>query len=153
MANEGGKVFNRDVLIAGDGALYVKDKKVIGENGAFVNGAAGALAKTAAYTMAAADSGLVTTVTAVGNTVITLPATVVGYSFTIVNGATNGVGEISVDPNASDKIVGGSLTGGDGKKFTNTLATSKKGDLIKLVADGVNGWFVTEIVGTWAAEA
>ena len=147
------KIFNKDVKISGNGALIVNEKTVVNGNGSIVNGAAASLAKTAAYTMAAADSGLVTTVTANGATVITLPATVVGYSFTIVNGSEDGKGAISIDPNASDKIVGGSLTGGDGKKFTNTLATSNKGDLLKVVADGVNGWFVTEMVGTWAAEA
>ena len=147
------KIINKDLKISGQGSLIVNDKTVVNGNGSIVNGAAASLAKTAAYTMAAADSGLVTTFTADGATVITLPSTVVGFSFTMVNGSEDGRQQLQISPAALDKIVGGSLTGADNKDFINTKATSNKGDYVKLVADGADGWFVTEMVGTWAAEA
>lgn len=85
--------------------------------------------------------------------VITLPSTVVGYSYTVVNGAADGAALVSVAPAAADMIVGNGFTGADNKAALNTKATAKRGDYIKLVGDGVNGWMITEIVGIWARAA
>jgi hypothetical protein len=109
-------------------------------------------AKTADYSLTAADSGVVTYVTADGK-VVTLPATVVGMTFIIVNGCEDGQGGISISPQAADKIQGAGLTAADNKDLVSAKATARKGDFVKLVADGVDGYFVQEIRGTWAREA
>lgn len=85
--------------------------------------------------------------------VITLPATVVGYRYRIINWMADGQCLVTISPNASDKIMGGQFTTGtDDKDAYNTKATAKKGDFIELIADGVHGWFVHSITGTWASE-
>lgn len=114
-------------------------------------------------TLAVTDIGVVQNVT-VDAIVITLPATVVGYSYTIRNGgdpasgtptgsASDGSCIVTVSPNASDKIAGMQVTATDDKDFINTKATSHIGDELSLVGDGVNGWMVTGIKGTWAQQA
>jgi|TARA_R100001530_G_scaffold135759_2_gene113821 hypothetical protein len=85
--------------------------------------------------------------------VITLPATVVGYVYHIVNTGEDGANIITVSPNASDKIMGPDRTDVDDKDIINTKATAKKGDRITLFGDGSLGWYVISQVGTWAAEA
>lgn len=97
------------------------------------------------------DCGVVQVVT-VDAKVVTLPATVVGYSYTIMNGGEDGAVLVTVSPNASDKIMGNGFTSADNKDALNTKATAKKGDYIKLVGDGADGWVVTEVVGVWARE-
>lgn len=85
--------------------------------------------------------------------VMTLPATHVGDRFRIINdGADAGV-LVSIAPNAADKISGMGLTAADNKKLLNTKATAKRGDFVELVADGVDGWVVNAVQGTWAREA
>ena len=108
--------------------------------------------KSANYTMTAADSGYITYVDT-DAVVITLPATVVGMCFTIVNAGKDGTVGVTISPNASDKIQGIGLTAADNKDLINTKATAKKGDLVTLVGDGVDGWFVAQCHGTWAREA
>ena len=85
--------------------------------------------------------------------VITLPATSVGLYFWIMCDGQDGTVQISIDPNANDKIMGPDSAGVDNKDWINTLATARKGDCVKLIADGVDGYYVAEQVGTWAAEA
>jgi len=105
--------------------------------------------KSANYTMTATDSGLTTYINT-DAVVITLPATVVGYVYTFVNvGAAGAVG-FNISPAAVDKIIGGGLSGSDDEDIINTKATAKTGDRIKIIGDGVNGWFVQEMYGTWA---
>lgn len=114
-------------------------------------------------TLAITDVGIVQNVTADG-LVITLPATVVGYSYTIRNGgaapsgAAAGTGAdfsvgINVSPNAADKIAGNGFTATDDKDAINTKATARVGDEIRIIGDGVNGWFLEIVKGTWAREA
>ena len=103
-------------------------------------------------TLAEADSGKVLLVDTDAQT-ITLPATVVGMTFTLVNGGVDGAVNLKIAPNASDKIMGNGYTSADNKFVQNTKATAKKGDFLVLVGDGVNGWFVQEVRGTWAKEA
>jgi len=116
-----------------------------------------------AKTLAIADCGVIQNVVADSQT-ITLPATVVGYSYTIRNGGVpktsgpvgsgdNGSLAVTVAPNAADLVAGGAWTAADNKSIVNTKATAQAGDYIKLVADGVNGWMVTEIKGIWAKTA
>lgn len=109
--------------------------------------------KSANYTMAEGDSGKVTNVDTDG-VVLTLPATVVGMTFTFRNaGSSNGTVGFSVSPNSADKIMGNGYTSTDNKDAINTKATAKVGDELTLVGDGVNGWFVARVVGTWDREA
>ena len=88
-------------------------------------------------------------------TVITLPSTVVGYTYTVVNfGAADGDVQISLDPAAADKIMGPDIAGVDNKDLINTLATAVVGDRVTIIGDGSLGWYVVAPVhGTWAAEA
>jgi len=86
-------------------------------------------------------------------TVITLPATVVGTVYKIMNGAVDGAALISISPAAADKIMGNGFTSADNKDAQNTKATAKNGDYMILVGDGANGWMVQDVRGTWAREA
>jgi len=114
-------------------------------------------------TLAITDCGVVQNVIADAIT-ITLPSTVVGYSFTIRNGgvkktsAPRGTGDdgsvlVSVSPAAADMIVGLTVAGVDNKDAQNTKLTAKVGDEITVVGDGVNGWMVTSVKGIWTKEA
>ena len=105
--------------------------------------------KSANYTMVAADSGRVTYIDTDAFT-ITLPATVVGYTYTLVNAGLDGAILVTISPNVNDKIVGAGLTGSNDGDLTNTKLTAKRGDYVTLIADGVNGWFIQELRGTWA---
>jgi hypothetical protein len=108
---------------------------------------------TTGKTLASTDCGIVQVVT-VDALTITLPATVVGYDFTIVNGsnAVGGVG-ITVAPNASDQLIGNGFTAADNKAAINTKATAQPGDMIRIIGDGVNGYMFQEVKGTWARAA
>ena len=105
--------------------------------------------KSANYTMVAADSGIITYVDT-DAVVITLPATAVGLTFIIVNSAADGASGVAISPAAVDKITGAGLSLADDADLTNTKATSKKGDKVVLFGDGVDGWYITEMAGTWA---
>lgn len=98
------------------------------------------------------DNGVVQRVTA--DATITLPSTVVGYTYTIVNGgngSTDGTITINVSPAAADKIMGNGFTSADNKDAINT--DGRPGDSITLVGDGANGWVVQSVQGTWTREA
>lgn len=103
-------------------------------------------------TLTIADAGIVQVVTADGK-VVTLPATHVGDVYLVENGGADGTVGLSISPQAADKISGAGLTAADNKDLINTKATAKKGDYVKLIADGVDGFVVAEMVGTWAREA
>ena len=85
-------------------------------------------------------------------TVITLPATVVGYYYRIINGCADGTALIKVSPNSSDLIAGGGYTAADDKDLLNTKATAKEGDYVELVGNGTTGWNIVRMVGVWAYE-
>lgn len=108
--------------------------------------------KSANYSMLITDVGYRTYVDT-DAVVITLPATVVGYTYEFCNSAADGASGMAISPNASDKIMGAGLSAQDNKDLINTKATSKKGDLVRLIGDGVDGWYVQEMTGTWAREA
>ena len=114
-------------------------------------------------TLAITDCGIVQNVVKDGIT-ITLPATVVGYSYSIRNagapktGGAAGTGDdgsiaVTIAPNASDLIAGGTWTAADNKTIVNTKVTAKVGDELQIVADGANGWMVTKQIGIWAKTA
>src|SRR3990167_488087 len=111
-------------------------------------------------TLGGKDCGVVQNVITDGLN-ITLPATVVGYNYVIRNGgvpktgAPAGTGDdfstiVKITPNASDYIDGIELAESDADSINNTKATARVGDEIGLIADGVNGWYVSHLKGTWA---
>ncbi len=109
-------------------------------------------AVTGNKTLDEGDNGVVQVVTA--DATITLPSTVVGTTYTIVNGgqgSTDGTIAINVSPAAADKIMGNGFTSADNKDAINT--NGNYGDSITLVGDGANGWMIQEVVGTWTREA
>lgn len=79
---------------------------------------------------------------------LTLPATVVGYSYFIVN--IDGTAVINVSPNASDYIAGAGLTKVDNKDL---IIPAVKGAYVQIIADGVNGWYIAQGSGTLTKEA
>lgn len=105
--------------------------------------------KSANYQLVAADSGKITYVDTDAFT-LTLPATAVGLTYTIVNAGLDGAVLITIAMASGDKTVGGGLTGNDNGSMTNTKATAMGGDYVKLIADGADGWFVQELRGIWA---
>ncbi len=111
-------------------------------------------------TLAIEHQGVVQNVIADGLN-ITLPATVVGYIFTIRNGGVpktsgpagtgdDGSAIVKITPNASDLIAGLELTASDADSINNTKATAKVGDEITLIGNGTTGWNVVSIKGIWA---
>lgn len=118
---------------------------------------------TEAKTLAITDVGVVQNVIADAIT-ITLPATVVGYHYTLRNGGVpvtsgpagtgaDGSLALTVSPNSADLIAGMQVTAADDKDFVNTKTTARVGDELRLLGDGTNGWKVTYVKGTWAKEA
>ena len=103
-------------------------------------------------TLDAEDVGKVINVTADAKT-ITLPAVSAGLEYVIRNGGASGTVEVTVSPNAVDKIMGADLAGVDDKDRINTKATAIIGDYIHLIYGGATGWMVVAERGTWAAEA
>lgn len=119
--------------------------------------------RTSNATLTLADCGIVQNVRTDG-VVLTLPATAAGTVFIIRNGGAqvsggpagtgaNGSVGVSVSPAAADKIQGNGFTAADNKDAINTKATSQVGDEICLVGDGVDGYNIQYVIGTWAREA
>lgn len=109
---------------------------------------------TADTTLTEADSGKVIVINAAATKVITLPATAAGLTFTVTHqvATSSGAGH-SLSPAAADLIRGNGITPADNKDLICTQATSRIGDSVTIVGDGVDGWYVTAITGTWAREA
>jgi hypothetical protein len=87
--------------------------------------------------------------------VFTLPAAAAGtkgvwYEFEC--GALSVGTGLSISPNASDHIRGNGLTAVDNKDLINTGSSDRLGDSVRLYCDGVDGWVIESIVGTWAKE-
>lgn len=81
--------------------------------------------------------------------VLTLPGTVVGLAYVII--VTKGNAKLSISPNASDKIIGLNNAGTDNKDLI--IAHTNKGNYVKLIGDGTDGWFIQEAAGTFSREA
>lgn len=105
-------------------------------------------AVTGAKTLDAGDSGVIQNVTATAT--VTLPSTALGLSY-IIRNAGDGSVTVTVSPAAADKITGNGFTAADNKDAINTLG--KGGDFIHLLGDGVDGWTVVAVSGTWTREA
>lgn len=108
---------------------------------------------TEALTLTAEDDGLTVVADATSSLVVTLPATAAGLKFTlVVKQLTSSSGGHAFSPNANDKIMGNGFTSADDKDAICTHSTDREGDSITLVGDGVDGWFITAVTGTWAKE-
>ncbi len=87
--------------------------------------------------------------------VITLPATRAGVVYTFVlgpNGLSTGTG-LSISPAAADAIHGNGLTSVDDKDLILAGSGDREGDIVTIVGDGIDGWFITAVTGTWSKEA
>src|SRR5215211_6111173 len=107
-------------------------------------------AVTATRTLKASDSGTVFLIGA-ANLVITLPATAVGLVFQFVlltAGLSAGTG-LSISPAAADNIYGNGLTAVDNKDLILAGAGDRVGDLVVLCGDGVDGYYIDRLLGTW----
>ena len=108
---------------------------------------------TASQTLSYNDSGKVFLVGTDALT-ITLPATKAGVRYTFVNSGADDAVLVTVDPNASDKIMGTiaavRMSAGDGGALTNTKSGANKGDWATIVGDGSDGWYIIGGDGVWA---
>jgi len=98
------------------------------------------------------SSGRVYRVTA--DAVITLPATVLGITYTFIMDGPDGTVQISLSPNSNDMIRGMGADGTNDKDVINTKATAKRGDFITIVGEGTAavGWHIVRQSGTWAQQ-
>lgn len=88
--------------------------------------------------------------------VFTLPAadaTTKGVWYEFETGALSAGTGLSISPAAADHIRGNGLTSVDNKDLINTGATDRLGDSARIYCDGVDGWVIEAVVGTWAKEA
>lgn len=100
-------------------------------------------------TLSASDCGIVQNVT--DDATLTLPATTVGEVYTIRNGGSgsnDGSVTVTISPDAADQIIGNDFTAADDTNVLNT--NGRAGDEIVLVGDGVDGWYIQSVSGTWA---
>lgn len=107
---------------------------------------------TASATLTAADDGAVIIADSTTSVVMTLPATAKGLKFTLIVGQLTTSGGHAFSPAAADKIMGNGFTAADDKDAICSAATDRVGDAITLVGDGVDGWYITSVTGTWARE-
>lgn len=88
--------------------------------------------------------------------VFTLPAAAAatkGIWYEFECGALSAGTGLSISPDANDHIRGNGLTSVDNKDLINTGATDRLGDSVRIYCDGVDGWVIEAVVGTWAKEA
>lgn len=106
---------------------------------------------TANYAVTAGDNGK-TFLVGAADLVATLPATAAGLHYRFIVMALSTVTGFSVSPAAADKITGNGFTPADNKDAINSAATDAIGDKIDVLGDGVDGWIITDVTGTWARE-
>ncbi|MBN1435672.1 MAG: hypothetical protein JW936_01230 [Sedimentisphaerales bacterium] len=104
------------------------------------------------YTIDAQDTGKVIQIATDAKTLtLTAVAGIVGCDVVVQNLGADAAVALTLSPNASDKIAGPDIAGGDNKDLVNTKTTAIQGDWLRMVAG--TDWFVKEMVGTWATEA
>lgn len=137
-----------------DGRAYDVVTKV-GELVGFVNAPTRTVnlaAATQALTAAQSGQKFVGAVDAV----FTLPAAAAatkGVWYEFETGALSGGTGLSISPAAADHIRGNGLTAVDDKDLINTGATDRLGDSVRIYCDGVDGWVIEAVIGTWAKQA
>lgn len=88
--------------------------------------------------------------------VFTLPAVATankGVWYEFECGALSSGTGLSISPAAADHIRGNGLTSVDNKDLINSGASDRLGDMVRIYSDGVDGWVIEAIIGTWAKEA
>lgn len=109
--------------------------------------------KSANYTVALADSGKIIYVDtdAVVLSMTAIATLLSGFEVTVVNIAGDGVALVEIDPNSSEVMSGGCgvAAGTGGQKLSNTKATAKRGDFVK-IAGNATGFSTISQRGTWA---
>lgn len=88
--------------------------------------------------------------------VFTLPAAAValtGVWYEFECGAVSAGTGLSISPAAADHIRGNGLTSVDNKDLINTGASDVLADSVRIYCDGVDGWVIDNVQGTWAKEA
>lgn len=85
--------------------------------------------------------------------VVTLPATAAGLRFRILTAVVSAGTGTSLSPVAADQIAGNGFTAAVDKDAINSGASDVAGDLIEVTGDGTDGWWLTQVIGTWAREA
>lgn len=113
------------------------------------------LTKTANYTVTSKDHGCLFVAGAV-DLVFTLPpanAISKGMELSFQTQTLSTTTGLQVSPAAVDKIMGKGITAADDKDLINTAATDAVGDTVTLVCDGVDGWYIKSMLGTWARQA
>lgn len=89
------------------------------------------------------------------NAVFTLPAAgaaTKGVWYEFECGALSVGTGLSISPAAADHIRGNGLTSVDDKDLINSGASDRLGDSVRIYCDGVDGWVIESIIGTWAKE-
>jgi hypothetical protein len=87
--------------------------------------------------------------------VFTLPAAAAatkGVWYEFETGVASAGTGISISPNASDNVRGNNLATDDNKDLINSGASDVVGDMVRIYCDGVDGWVIEKIIGTWAKE-
>jgi len=108
---------------------------------------------SATYTVKASDSGYLLIVSA-ADLVLTLPATAKGYLFRFVlaaAGLSAGTG-LSISPATVDKFIGNGFTPLDNKDAILAGSGDRAGDYLQVEGDGVDGYYITGVIGTWTRE-
>lgn len=105
---------------------------------------------TASTTATAEDTGSLFVADSTTSVVITLPSTSAGLRFGLVVKQLTTAGGHAFSPAAADKVMGNGLTKADDADLVCSAATDRVGDVVWLVGDGVDGWFIETVVGTWA---
>ena len=103
---------------------------------------------TASFTVTPADSGAVIAADSTSSVVVQLPATQKGLTYTLTVKQLTGTGGHAFSPVAADKIIYASKA--DDADIVCSAASDAVGNCITIVGDGVDGWLVTSVFGTWA---
>lgn len=142
------------VTVAPNGGIAATDLQGVLEEleGEILKRVVNLAAATQALTAAQSGQKFVGAVDAV----FTLPAAAAGTKgvwYEFETGAVSaGVG-LAISPAAADHIRGNGLTAVDNKDLINTAATDRLGDSARIYCDGVDGWVIEHVIGTWAKEA
>lgn len=107
--------------------------------------------KTAAHTVLASESGT-TFITGAVDLKFTLPPTAAGLRYTFLVKTLSTSTGCQLSPDSDDKIMGNGFTAANDKDAINTAGTDAEGDMMTLVGDGVDGWLIEAVLGTWARE-
>ncbi len=104
---------------------------------------------TTNQTLTAADNNK-TFLAAAADLVFTLPATVANLRFTFITHTVSSGTGTSISPVTADAIH--HITSVDDKDLINEGANDVEGDFVTIVGDGVDGWWLEALDGTWTKE-